>query len=674
MTEQSSCKSFFGAYLIYRVKSQKMNLILSCMLNLFTLPLFVFGKFIGSKDEFSQFYFFGTFFSVVCGIFLIVITVIGAVYVFDLYHRKDLTDTIGCLPLTYRQRFWGDFLAGYIANVAPSVPFGLGTAIFFGAYGGFEEFEQSVGFTKLQFMLGMAVSLFFAMTFTYLFTVLVVSACGTAVHSVLFTIFGTAALTGTVAGFAGCFAVGMIGVDPSGYMSNATAFMPPFGSIKDLYLGAVFLSGSPLELFGGNMWYHSGRRFFVSLDVPNIVWFVILGAAVIFGAYCLGKHRKTEKAGSPFAVKPVFYVISALSCAAAVFVMTVRFNGSTASPGSSLLALFAAAGVGGVVCAVSVVMYLPKKKVLPKCILCGILAIGASAGTVALLKQTCSFGAAYLPENAKEIEYIMTNYGYTITDKSDIKKYIKNHNDILRENHDTLGYGHYVIIEYKTSNGKISRRRYSNFGGSENDATLKMDENATTLSGYGRYFFEAESVQSADGCRITEGNISYEIPEQDYKEFIETLSREAAEKYDPEAEVYAKASFTNEYYYQTFDIDIGKNFKDTAALLERIKATIEPDPNEIVWMIDYRSAGADKGALKVNIRNGDMDDPLVKELVGLLKAENDPVPFDDDFMAYFKSYASDTGWDYYYVPRGSSKRALEIMVQLVINEREAQEI
>lgn len=669
MTEQSSCKSFFGAYLRYRIKSQRMNLILSCILNLLTLPLFVLGYISGQKDEYSQFYYFGTFFPILCGAFLIVLAVIGAMMSFEVYYKKNLTDTAGSLPLTYRQRFWGDFLAGYIANVTPAIPFGLVTAVIAGTYSAPEELVDGWDITMSQFIPGMTFALFFTLTFVYLFAVLVTSACGKILHSVLFTVFGIAAFCGTFAGLGGCFGIGMLGVDPSEYMDKAASFFPPLGTFIDLFHGVRFMSGGTLEMWGGGWWnpYGSGILF-PTMSVSHIVWFVILGAGITLGAYYVGKYRKTEKIGSAFTVKPVFYVISALSCAAGVFIMYVS-NAKDRSSDLGMGMLFAI-GVGAVACAVSIVMYLPKKKILPQCIFCGMVAVIASAGVAALLRGTGSFGAAYLPENTKEIEYIRVNYDYYITDKSEIKQYINNFNDILQKAHGTLTCGDRYVIEYKTTDGKITQRRYLD---RDSNATQLMYDSERKLPGYGRYFFETVFSHRSNnsGCRIIKGGDTYEIPEQSCEEFVETLSREAAEKYDPDAETYAKLEFLA--WGSSMPFYIGENLEDTIAFLENIKDTSEsePDLNEIVWKIDYRPEGTDNGSLKVNIRNRDMDDPLVKELIGLLKDEYNAAPLDQDFMAYYSSSVSDTGWTYYYVSQENSKRVLELMTELVIRELEA---
>ena len=71
MTEQSLCKGCFKRYLLYRIKSQKSSLILSVILNLFTLPLFFAGQISSIKDEYSTLYYFGTYFGIICGIFIL---------------------------------------------------------------------------------------------------------------------------------------------------------------------------------------------------------------------------------------------------------------------------------------------------------------------------------------------------------------------------------------------------------------------------------------------------------------------------------------------------------------------------------------------------------------------------------------------------------------------------
>ena len=665
MTERVSCKSFFKEYLIYRIKAQKTNLILCCILNALTLPLFVIAQLKGFDGSLSEFYFFGTYFPIICGIFLITLAAVGAASSFEYYSNKTLTDTIGSLPLPYRHRFWGDFISGYIANVAPVIPFALISAVFAGANSEYKEFFAKQQFSAFRFMLCMTFTLVIALTFTYLFAVLVISACGRAVKSVLFSVFGTGALAGTVTGIAGVFAVGMLGVNPAGYMFTAARFVPPFGSVIELMHGVNFLNEASFEVYNGEWWDPEMGLggIFANSDILYILYYVILGAGLTLGAYYLGKRRRSERTGSAFAVRPMFYVISSLFSAAAVFLATVMLVDSGNSFGEKLIM---AAGAGGLACIVSVVMYLPKLKRLPECILCGMLSVGFSVGAVALIKGTGSFGLAYLPENANEIEHIRVNYEYSITDKSDIKQYVKNINDILRNERDTLGYGavYNYFIEYKTSDGRVTERSYTNSGGF---SIQSMENSERSLSGYGRYFFEALFWRGSDWeCHIIEDGVTYDIPEEKAAEFLDIISREAEEKYDPEAAVYARAEFSG--YGPKRSFYIGNNLEKTIAFLGQIKETSEADPNTLILMIDYKPRNSgDEQSLSVKIRNKDMGNELVTELIGLLDDEFDGngQSWNDAFTVVYNNISSSNLFKY-YVSYKNSKRVLEIMTELAL--------
>lgn len=674
MTERSSCKSFFGNYLIYRIKAQQMNLILCCIMNALALPLFVISQIKGFSKVPPDSYYIGRIMSVISGVTLIILAVFGAVTSFEYYNKKNLTDTVGSLPLSYKQRFWGDFLAGYIANVAPVIPCGLiSAAIFAGAQSKFKTFciEKDFSgtvFSTFRLALCMAFSLFIALTFLYLFAVLISTACGRFSHSVMFSIFGIFALCGAAAGIAGCFAVGMLGANTGEYMKGAASFVPPLGSLIDLSKGFRFLGGN-FEIFRGKPLTDVGiGDIFAAANVLNIVYFVILGVGIIFGAFYLGKRRKPEKTGSTFVVKPAFYVISSLMSAAAVFLILVNLVDSNGGYGKRYVT---AAIAGVIMCVVSLVTYLPKLRELPRCILCGFAVIGASVGLAALFNATGSFGLAYLP-SAEEIEYLKINDSYTVTDKEDIKKYIEKHNEILRDKRNYLIHGYYSL-EYKTTDGNITKLAYSGSLMSVGDPIRQMEKNEERLNGYGKYFFESFADGFDDwSCVVLDENSIYDIPEQNKAEFIAVLREEAGEKYDPDAEVYARVEFRR-INQGTRSFYIGKNLERTIAFLNEMNGTIEKDPNKLILEIRYfmneHNFGVDFRVLEVRVRNKDMDKALVKELIGLLGKGDDFSGNINGFEVIYRNY-SDSSAGYYYIPRANSKRVLEIMTELALDEFE----
>lgn len=659
MTEQSSCKSFFKEYLLYRIKTQRTNLILCCIINVLALPLFFAAQIKGFSDKFSDFYNVGRFFSLICGVILMAIAVFGAVFSFDYFHKKNLTDTVGSLPLTYKQRFFGDLLSGYIANVAPVIPCGLiSVAVFASAQGKFKDLFEGVAFSAFQLALCMAFSFILALTFVYLFAVLVVSACGKVLHGVLFSVFGTAALVGTVVGLAGCFAIGMIGANKAEFMGRTAEFLPPLGPLMDLFYGILFFTGVDFKTYSGKVIVESELgEIFTAAHVLYIVYFIIFGVGITVGAFYLGKRRKPEKTGSAFVIMPAYYVISALMSMAAAFIMIVTDNS-----GSGYISGIVA---GAVVCLVSIVIYHPNFKKMPRCILCGAAAVAVSIGAAALMKETRGFGTAYLPEDPGKIEYLKINDSYTITDKTDIKKYVETHNDILRENRYNLRYGDSYMLEYKTAGGMVTKLGYDNTAINRHPITDMID-NEKALANYGRYFFEGLENKDVElWCNIVEKGVAYSIPENTTEEFIDTLRKEAEEKYDPDAEVYARVNISYNYF------SITKNYEKTIALMKSVRDSAEIDPNEEMITLDYNSDNqiSDGRRLEIRIRNKDMGNELVKELIGLFEmyGDNDGADEDKNFRLFYRSIYGSAS---YYVPQKNTKRVLQIMTELSLKELE----
>lgn len=221
---------------------------------------------------------------------------------------------------------------------------------------------------------------------------------------------------------------------------------------------------------------------------------------------------------------------------------------------------------GGIMCLVSEVIYLPKLKELPKSILCCFAAMVISIGIVMLFNKTGSFGLRYFPEDAENIEYLKIDDNCIITDKEDIKQYLKKHNNILKNYADNLMFGDYSI-EYQTADGKMIRRGYSKTGyyGST-DPLGSMIENVKSLNGYGKYFFaEMDNIGGEWDYLIVGENEGYDIPKEREEEFIGILREEAETKYDPDAEIYARVEFSGSSLSSFY---IQKDFKKPSLFLK----------------------------------------------------------------------------------------------------------
>ena len=131
----SSERSFFREYFLFRLNAQKIGLVMCTVFGMVVLP----GSAYSLYDNFNcvyndvrrsyDVYEIRQLFFIICLIGLLIMPVIGAVLTFVSCNRKKYTDMIGGLPLTHKERFWGDFLSGYTAYVAPIILAGVITML-----------------------------------------------------------------------------------------------------------------------------------------------------------------------------------------------------------------------------------------------------------------------------------------------------------------------------------------------------------------------------------------------------------------------------------------------------------------------------------------------------------------------------------------------------------------
>lgn len=652
MTEQSSCKSFFGAYLLYRIKQQKTNLILNCILSTICLPILALAINDGFAKQVSDFCDYGKVCAVIGSIMLAIAVLIGASGAFEFYNKKELIDTLGSLPLSYKQRFFGDLLGGYITNVAPVIPCGLISVVIFAcSQKNFENYTRLYNiseayFTMTEFGVCTALALFFMATFTYLISVAVASCCGSFIHSVFFSVIFVFALPYLAAGFTGSFTDSIIGTDSAEYFRCAWVLFPPMGLLTE------FWNFNNINYpYRTNFWQTS-----VVLKPGYLVFWVILAAVLIAAAYFIGKSRKVERTGSDFTVKPAFYAFDILATAAAValFLHIVR---------RSSWKYYVSAVAGAAMCLVIMLICLPKKKALLRGMACGAAAVSFVLLISLLFNKTGAFGLRYIPENADKLEYIKINDEFTITDKADIETFSQLHNSTLRAYAKVLDYDdNGYEIEYKTSSGRTVRRSYS-----ENNV---MKENETKLDGYRKYFFDAlDSIGGVWTCRVAAAGGSINVPVDRMPEFIEILRGEASEKYDRNLGIYGKAYFMGE---KNREFPIQLNYEKTIAFLNSLDETDTEvyDPEAVYMEIVYTSTnfGDDNYTrIDVSVKVKEKDDELVKELFGLLVDENNR----DEMNEHFKVIiTNDIRSGSYFVANKNTGRALEIVEGLAFRDFE----
>lgn len=647
MTAQSSSKGCFVTYLKYRLGLLKINFVMCCILNVLGLPLYAAAANVGFGGGVSEFAMTARVFSMMIIASLPAIAMFNAIASFDYYHKKDLTDTIGVLPLTHRQRFFADLLAGYAVNVAPIIPCGIFCVIALGNTQGklvfFHHISIDCSFKMASVGAIIVMTLLVIITFAYLLTVLINICCGKIFHTVIFSLFAMAVLPLLSGGLVRSFANGVVGIGSSEYFLRGAEFFPPIGLLYDLFfaMGIAFQTSFYVEDS-----VRAGELFAVSKPV-HIAVYVLLAAGLTAGAYLLAKRRLAENTGSAFAVKPAFNIISAgITAGATIAVLALCYNVTKNY-------IIVAAAAGAVTFLVTLLLNPRRKKALLRSLIIGAAAIASMLAVWLVLDKSGSFGLRYLPKNPDKIEYLNIDYTYTITDKADIETYITLLNDQLRNNPSDMQYEEKVRLEkgfyvdVKTADGKTNERLY---GGATTGRKI-----FSHLDGYVDYFFdELESTHKDCQCDIMSKNVNIHIPAEKTKEFIAILREEASEKHSPDAPEFAKAVFSG-YGNRTFIIE--QSYTRTIAFLDTLNENVEIDPETVYLSINYTIIQENWERLSVNIPYKDRNDERVKELVQLLK--NGRGTRDGDFDVY-SSCVVGLG----DVTEENRDRVLEIMVQL----------
>lgn len=613
MTAQSSSKGCFETYFKYRLGVMKINFVMCCILNVLGLPLYAVAANAGFGGVVSEFAMTARIFSMIIIAALPAVAMFNAIASFDYYHKKDLTDTIGALPLSHKQRFFADLLAGLFVNAAPIIPCGIFCAIVFGNMQG--KFLASYGESSLGDFHMVSVGLYIAaavlliVIFTYLFTVLTSVCCGKVFHSVIFCVIAIVILPLLFGGLARCFANCILGIDSREYFWKAAAFFPPAGILHLLLIVTDAPSSSYFDYVIEND--------LASFSFAQILVYLTLAAGIIAGAYFLSKRRLAEHTGSVFAIKPMFWVLSGgLTAAITILALGVTYEMYDFKVPYPIIS----AAVGLLVCLVTILFYPQKKKMFLRSLAVGAGSVVVMLGAWVVIDKTGAFGARYYPKSADKIEYVKINGTYKITDKNDIEAFTSMLNEELRDDPSGFAYGDWggFFVEVKKTDGKSTLRGYNN---------AKVGEEIfRSLDGYVEYFFEelernpekwraSLSYSSLSSSSISKAKTW--IPDKKVPELIEILHEEAKEKHDPNTKTAMEIIFS--YLGGERSFAINEDYTRTIAFLTDMSDVSETDPAITYLSIRYDIYGDDWEVFSVKIPFRDKDDERVKELVSLLE-------------------------------------------------------
>lgn len=672
MITPSSNKGSFGTYFRYRLRSQLKYLIVCSMLNILMLPLYSINVLIMVKSlvsmspVMSQFNTLTNGFHTLSALAFFFLTFFSGAAVFDYCVRSERTDTFGGLPITLRDKFFADFLSGYITRVAPLIPCSVFSMIMSvsieSLYSKLPAETWSFDGIIIKAFAELNLALFFSYTFAYILSVLITICCGRVSSSRVYTILSSIVLI-----IGSCAAIGF-----------AMSSRMTTGSFDDVVTALRFVP--PLGIFAGKAYSIFNDIGFVNFEyttfdltspVPIIIY-IVIAAALIAIAYLAFKYRKPENTGHPIAVKR-FYHVFAGACAFSLICICCY-------PMYQLWMWWLSALVSVVVSAIALTIFtVANKEDRPRVKKNLIRNASIIAGSIAFLfifDKTGAFGTRYYnysAEKTKSIEVIMYDYfnnyreSFTIDDKADIEQFITATNKTMKARTDELESGYAFIVTYNLENGNIINRSYdvrntSRFD-SEPNAIEEMFENICDLPNYAKY--SSEKAYGMINSGYTTVAVMYDkfgeiyIPDDRIEELKNILAREILEKYDKNAKKAGIVSVTSDDEFKdgSNEIQILECYTDTIAFVEAFR---EYDGDKEAFSIEFHQ----DPYMKLTVRIKNVSGEAEKELFSLFE----PMTYKQYYFSRSSGFSiTSSNRVRYYVPDENKERVTDLMMTIIEN-------
>lgn len=477
---------FFGKYFLYKLSRFRGLAIAAAVLSFAALVLPAIELYRAFSEEaakcnnihFSYISFDGNMFrfAFLAMAALSVIFVITPVFAFKYYNSRPWMDTLGCLPLTYKERFYGDFLSGLAANLVTFVPFAaLGTIITATASSKFlqplrEALWREIGIKYyfpeiednfLKAYAGLVLMLFLEFVGAYVVSAFVTSCCGRAGSSLLYSAIALIVPAGIVAVYGTAIIRGAAGVAEDS-ISNAIMAIPPAGMWIGTQMKLTYLDGYD---DGGLL--TTAANFF---DRPVcIVIALIIIAAFFVGAYYIGKNRKAERVSRDFVYGGPFRVIALALCATVIgFYFIVDVEHSAAYESGDVLHIVSAAAIGALLYIVLELVHTRSVKKLPSALLkyAGLFAV--CFGFLFAASKTDGFGMATKLPAREKISWVaidgMKFYSPTgdafVYSSEDAIDAVYSEHEKLIENRGSLQTGKMLMLKYVLNDGTELSRAY----------------------------------------------------------------------------------------------------------------------------------------------------------------------------------------------------------------------
>lgn len=489
-------KSYFWKYFRYKLLKRRGAIVFFALLNLVStlLPAILYdasfrriaqdvqlekkGLIYGTPDGFLMLMFCA--FSV--NIIMIVVMTIKS---FRIYYKRPDMDTLGCLPVSYKERFWGDFLSAVFLNLVSFVPMYIASLFFLKDMKGYaNDILHSIYGLDLTIYPSMFSVVWMMLLLVYLgvyaAAAFVCSCCGKKGSAILYSIVMMGVLPGIFGVYANYMFSYIIGMDVYAELTRVISMLPPLGPVVSTFMVSGYDSNDLLD----TRYYNLGENPF------GLVVFLLITAIFIAGAYFIGKRRRAERVGEGFVFKSAYHVLTLTFMVLLIGASFVGYSNMLDDSGIQWVLLFTF-----IVYTALEVSQNKGFKGFWKTAVRYAAVFGVCIGFFAIVKGTNAFNLyKSLPSvgSIKEIrlsgryfytpngyDYYKSNKEYTLDEKESFSEILNAHKDFL----ETGSYetGEEIRIIYVLKDGRDVTRLYSS-NDSETEAKIKsISDNAKQL-------------------------------------------------------------------------------------------------------------------------------------------------------------------------------------------------
>lgn len=596
-----------------------------------------------------------------------------------LYHNRAEMDTLGCLPISYKQRFWGDFLSCITANFISFVPFYLISLLvtedmkkpIFSVLDGYLNYN-SYSFLPLVFR-KIGITLILVYLGIYAVTAFVCSCCGKKRSSVLYTFVTMTVLPGIYIIYGNHLFSYVLGMDAFYEVAKNVSMLPPLGPIISLIMTGFIRESNYF------MWSQE-LRYSMLIDRPFYVMiFLLIIAAFIVGAYFIGKRRRAEKVGESFVFTSAYHALTLTFLVTLIGASAVSYSNIMDDSGVIWVMLFSF-----IVYAALEILQNKGFKGFWKTAVRFAGVFGICFAFLTLVKTTDAFGLyKVLPSESsiKEVrvsgKYFYTPFFYNDYEKKYVLDTSESFSGILNEHKNLIGSdglrtGDEIKIVYVLKSGMEITRQYSVKNADSGDAVKSFSDAVKQLPDFD--FGDLGVIDKPDLDKYImafskTGTTRRYVRSEKLKDFAEVLRNDIKNNYSNTGgfrqDTYGHMMITEKGKKHDFanDYDIFPSYEDTIAFLnDPENVTTETIKNDSdTYILSYSRINM---SLLVSVSTEDTSD-TAKKLLSYIKPKSDSNSYDNLKGVYISGRTSGMN---YTIDAADEEAVLKLMIALFLEQ------